>query len=122
MFESAVRQRLIDQGYEVKETYRRYDGEGSDMDMVVSPPPSRHGPFLPAEIAVQVKWKQGIDQADAWAVAQIKRWAEWQGSTATKYVISSASGFTEGGTGGSGSERRGVDWWIADNVLFARAG
>lgn len=95
LFENAVRQRFIDQGYEVKETYRRYDGEGSDMDMVVSPPPSRHGPFLPAEIAVQVKWKQGIDKGDARAVAQIKRWAEWQGSTATKYVISSASGFTE---------------------------
>ena len=95
VFENAVRQRFIDQGYEVKEKYGRYDGEGSDMDMVVSPPPSRHGPFLPAEIAVQVKWKQGIDQDDARAVAQIDRWAEWQGSTATKYVISSASGFTE---------------------------
>ena len=95
VFENAVRQRFIDQGYEVKETYRRYDGEGSDMDMVVSPPPSRHGPFLPAEMAVQVKWKQGVDQDDAWAVAQIDRWAEWQGSSATKYVISSASGFTE---------------------------
>ena len=94
VFENAVRQRFIDQGYQVK-TYRRYDGEGSDMDMVVLPPPSRHGPFLPAEIAVQVKWKRGIDEDDAWAVAQIDRWAEWQGSTATKYVISSASGFTE---------------------------
>ena len=95
VFENAVRQRFIDQGYDVKETYRRYDGEGSDMDMVVSPPPSRHGPFLPAEIAVQVKWKQGIDLGDAWAVTQIERWADWQGSAATKYVISSATGFTE---------------------------
>lgn len=94
VFEDAVRQRFVDQGYKVK-AYKRYDGEGGDMDMVGSPPPSRHGPFLPAEIAVQVKLKQGIDEDDARAVAQIGRWAEWQGSTATKYVISSASGFTE---------------------------
>ena len=94
VFEDAVRQRFIDQGYRVNE-YKRYDGEGSDMDMVVSPPPSPHAPFLPAEIAVQVKWKQGIDKDDAWAVAQIGRWAEWQGSTATRCVISSASQFTE---------------------------
>ena len=95
VFENAVRQRFGDLGYQVKETYRRYDGDGGDMDMVVSPPPSQHGPFLPAEIAVQVKWKQGIDEDDTWAVVQIDRWAEWQGSGATKYVISSASGFTE---------------------------
>ena len=94
VFEDAVRQCFIDQGYQVKE-YRRYDREGGDMDMVVSPPPSRHGLFLPAEIAVQVKWKQGVDEDDAWAVRQIDRWAEWQGSSATKYVISSASGFTK---------------------------
>ena len=75
VFEDAVRQCFIDQGYEVKE-YRRYDGEGGDMDMVVSPPPSRHGLFLPAEIAVQVKWKQGVDKEDARAVKQIDRWAE----------------------------------------------
>ena len=94
-FEDAVRQRFIDQGYQVIKDYNRYDGEGSDMDMVVSPPPSRHGPFLPAEIAVQVKWKQDIDKDDAEAVRQIARWAEWQGSAANKYVISSASGFTK---------------------------
>ena len=94
VFEDAVRQCFIDQGYQVKE-YRRYDREGGDMDMVVSPPPSRHGLFLPAEIAVQVKWKQGVDEDDAWAVRQIDRWAEWQGSSATKYVLSSASGFTK---------------------------
>ena len=93
-FEYAVRQRFIDQGYQVKD-YNRYDGKGSDMDMVVSPPPSRHGPFLPAEIAVQVKWKQGRDEDDVKAVKQIADWAEWQGSTATKCVISSASQFTE---------------------------
>ena len=94
-FEDAVRQRFIDQGYQVINDYNRYDGEGSDMDMVVSPPPSRHGPFLPAEIAVQVKWKQGRDEDDVEAVKQIGRWTEWQGSTATKCVISSASQFTE---------------------------
>lgn len=94
IFEEAVKQRFVDQGYQVKD-YKRYDGEGSDMDMVVTPPLSKHAPFLPQEIAVQVKWKQGIDQDDAWAVEQIGRWAKWQGSTATKYVISTASGFTE---------------------------
>lgn len=93
-FEDAVRQCFVDQGYELKD-YSRYDGEGSDMDMVVSPPPSRHGVFLPAEIAVQVKWKEGVDEGDAWAVEQIDRWAQWQESGATKYVISSATGFTE---------------------------
>ena len=94
MFEDAVRQCFVDQGYELKE-YRRYNRDGGDMDMVVSPPASRHGVFLPTEIAVQVKWKQGVDEDDAWAVAQIDRWAEWQESSATKYVISSATGFTE---------------------------
>ena len=94
IFEEAVKQRFVDQGYQVKD-YKRYDGEGSDVDMVVTPPLSKHAPFLPEEIAVQVKWKQGIDQDDAEAVEQIGRWAEWQDSTATKYVISSASGFTE---------------------------
>ena len=94
VFEAAVKQRFVDQGYEVK-AHRRYDGKGADMDMVVSPPPSPYGPFLPTEIAVQVKWKQGIDDDDARAVEQIDRWSEWQGSTAAKYVISSASDFTE---------------------------
>lgn len=94
IFEDAVRQRFNDLGYQVK-NYKRYDGEGSDMDMVVSPPLSLHTPFQPAEIAVQVKWKQGVDEEDKWAVEQIRRWAEWQGSNATKYVISTASGFTE---------------------------
>ncbi|MCY4011319.1 MAG: restriction endonuclease [Gammaproteobacteria bacterium] len=94
MFEDAVRQCFVEQGYE-EQDYRRYDGEGGDMDMVVSPPPSRHGMFLPTEIAVQVKWKQGVDAEDAWAVEQIDRWARWQESSATKYVISSARGFTE---------------------------
>ena len=48
MFEEAVRQCFVDQGYELKE-YGRYDGAGGDVDMVVSPPPSRHGVFLPTE-------------------------------------------------------------------------
>ena len=93
-FEEAVRQSFVDQGYDVK-GYGRYDGAGGDVDIVVSPPQSRHGMFLPAEIAVQVKWKQGVDQDDAWAVEQIARWSAWQDSSATKYVISSATRFTE---------------------------
>ena len=44
---------------------------------------------------MQVKWKQGRDDDDVKAVKQIADWVEWQGSTATKCVISSASQFTE---------------------------
>ena len=43
---------------------------------------------------MQVKWKEGVDEDDAWAVKQIAQWARWQESRATKYVISSATGFT----------------------------
>ena len=93
-FEKAVWQAFKDQGYEMKSP-RRYDGQGGDVDMLVSPPTSPYGVFLPGEIAVQVKWIQGVDNDDANAVAQIIQWAESQGSNAAKYVISSASGFTE---------------------------
>ena len=93
MFEEAVRQSFVDQGYELRKR-GRYDREGGDVDMVVSPPPSRHGVFLPTEIAVQVKWKQGVDEDDAQAVAQVVQWAQWQESSATKCVISSAAGFS----------------------------
>lgn len=94
-FEEAVRQAFKDQGYEMKSP-RRYDGQGGDVDILVSPPTSPYGVFLPGEIAVQVKWIQGVDNDDANAVAQIIQWAESQGSNAAKYVISSASGFTKG--------------------------
>ena len=40
-------------------------------------------------------WKQGVDEGDTWAVAQIDRCAEGQESSATKHVISSAAGFSE---------------------------
>lgn len=89
----AVRQAFRDQGYQVQEDHRRYDGEGGDVDIVVLPP-AGHGLFLPAEIAVQVKWKQGIDENDKEAVRQIGDWTKSEGSEAAKYVISSASGFT----------------------------
>jgi len=94
VFEEAVRQRFMDLGYTVQAA-RRYDGKGSDIDMLVSPPTDGHSLFMPTEIAVQVKWKQGIDQNDADAVEQIWKWANWQGSKAKKYVISSAAGFTD---------------------------
>ena len=93
-FEEAVRQAFRDQGYEI-EYHRHHDGQGGDADIVVAPPAS-YGLFLPGKIAVQVKWKQGIDPNDEAAVRQIVDWAESQSSAAAKYVISSASDFTEG--------------------------
>ena len=92
-FEEAVRQAFRDQGYEVK-VHRHYDGQGGDADILVSPP-ARHRLFQPDEIAVQVKCKQGIDEHDKEAVEQIVNWADSQASSAVKYVISSASGFTD---------------------------
>ena len=93
-FEKAVRKCFAAQGYDVLKD-NSFDGEGGDVDMVVSPPPSRHSVFLPTEIAVQVKWKQGVDEDDEQAVKQIVQWAQRQDSSATKYVISSAKGFTD---------------------------
>ena len=93
-FEEAVRQAFNDQGYEMQ-NLRRYDGQGGDADMLVAPPTSPYGVFLPGEIAVQVKWIQGEDPNDVNAVRQIIQWAETQGSNAAKYVISSASRFTD---------------------------
>ncbi len=92
-FEEAVRQAFRDQGYKVK-VHPHYDGQGGDADILVSPP-ARHGLFQPEEIAVQVKCKQGIDVHDKEAVEQIVKWARSQASSAVKYVISSASGFTD---------------------------
>lgn len=93
-FEKAVRHAFREQGYQVKDGHRHYDGQGGDADIVVSPP-TRHGFFQPEEIAVQVKWKQGVDVHDTDAVEQIVKWAASQESNAAKYVISSASEFTE---------------------------
>ena len=93
-FEEAVRQAFRDQGYEEK-SRRRFDGQGGDADIVVAPPANPHSLFLPEEIAVQVKWKQGVDEDDEHAVRQIVDWSKSQGSDAVKYVISSASEFTE---------------------------
>ncbi len=94
VFEEAVRQAFEDQGY-TKISHQRFDGQGADADILVSPPASPYGLFLPGEIAVQVKWKQGVDEDDEQSVRQIVRWAEAQGSNAAKCVISSASGFTD---------------------------
>ena len=93
-FEEAVRQAFRDQGYTIKGR-RRYDREGGDADIVVSPPATPYGLFLPGEIAVQVKWKQGVDENDEESVKQIEKWAKSEESDAAKYVISSASGFTD---------------------------
>ena len=92
-FEEAIRQAFQDQGYTLL-NHRRYDGQGADADMLVSPPASRHSFFLPSEIAVQVKWKQGEDTNDVRSVKQIIQWAESLGGNAAKCVISSASRFT----------------------------
>ena len=92
-FEEAVRQAFRDQGYEVKAQHS-FDGRGGDADIVVAPPASPYGLFLPDEIAVQVKWKQEVDKGDVQAVRQIVDWSKSEGSDAVKYVISSASDFT----------------------------
>ena len=92
-FEQAVRRAFEDQGYTVK-IHRHYDGRGGDADIVVSPPVSRYGLFMPGEIAVQVKWKQDKDRDDVEAVWQIVNWP--YGSNAVlKCVISSANSFTQ---------------------------
>ena len=93
-FEEVVRQAFRDQGYTVK-PHRRYDRKGADADILVSPPANRYSLFLPAEIVVQVKWKEGLDEADEESVMQIIKWAQSEGSDAVKCVISSASGFTD---------------------------
>ena len=93
-FERAVRQAFRDQGYTVKD-HRRFNREGADVDILVSPPASPFGLFLPSEIAVQAKWKQGIDHSDVDAIGQVVQWVEWTGSDAVKLVISSASEFTQ---------------------------
>ncbi len=92
-FEKAVKQAFEDQGYKFEQS-RRYNREGGDIDMLFSPPRSR-ALFEPSAIAVQVKWKQGEDQNDEEAIQQVIQWAESQNSDARKYVISSASSFTE---------------------------
>ena len=93
-FEKAVRKAFEDQGYKI-EHHRRFDRQGADADILVSPPASLYSQFLPTEIAVQVKWKQGKDEYDDEAVKQIVRYVEWQKIDAMKCVISSASGFTD---------------------------
>jgi len=92
-FEEAIRQAFRDQGYSLL-NHRRYDGQGADADMLVSPPASRHSFFLPSEIAVQVKWRQGEDLNDVNSVQQIIQWSESLGGNAAKCVISSAPNFT----------------------------
>ena len=93
-FEEAVRQAFRDQGYAIKD-HRHFDRQGGDADILVSPPASLYGLFLPAEIAVQVKWRQGVDEYDEESIRQIVKWAESEGSAAGKFVISSASRFTD---------------------------
>ena len=92
-FEEAVRQAFKDQGY-TEIPHKRYDRQGGDADILVSPPANPYSLFLPAEIAVQVKWRQGVDEGDEESIRQIVKWAESQGSHAVKCVISSASEFT----------------------------
>ena len=93
-FEEAVRQAFRDQGYTIKD-HRHFDCQWPACDILVSPPASSYGLFLPAEIAVQVKWRQDLDEYDDKAVKQIVSYVEWQGIDAMKCVISSASGFTD---------------------------
>ena len=93
-FEKIVKQAFKNRGYEiVTGKYPRYDGSGSDVDIVVRPPSNIDKLFMPQTIAVQVKWKKGIDEDDTSAVEQLARWDECD--PVEKIVISSADGFTE---------------------------
>ena len=92
-FEAAVWQTFRDQGYTMIE-HQRFDRQGGNADILLSPLATPYGVFLPGETAVQVKCKQGADIEDKKAISQIVTWAESQGSDAMKCVISSASGFT----------------------------
>lgn len=92
-FEKIVKQAFKNRGYEiVTEKYRRYDGSGSDVDIIVRPPSNIDSLFMPQEIAVQVKWKQCIDENDVSAVNQLVSWNE---VPIEKMVISSADDFTD---------------------------
>lgn len=92
-FQSAVQSVFENQGYEVIKNYRHYDGKGADADIVVRPPSNHaYSLFMPTEIAVQVKWKQGIDSDDVHAVKQLVAWKE--SDAVQKFVISSADEFT----------------------------
>lgn len=91
-FENLVKQTFKNQGYKIL-SYTRYRGDGSDVDMVVEPPSSPYSLFMPQEIAVQVKWKQGQDEDDVHAVEQLLKWNE--SDLAEKVVVSSARSFTQ---------------------------
>lgn len=92
-FEVAVQRAFESQGYTVENRHRTYDGKGADADIVVSPPNNNYSLFMPQEIAVQVKWKKGIDQNDVQAVEQLVKWQE--SDAVQKFVISSADNFTD---------------------------
>ena len=92
-FEQAVRAAFENQGYKVVSGYRRYDGKGADVDLVVEPPINNYSRFMPPQIAVQIKWKQGTDSDDVNAVEQLVKWQE--SDTVGKFVISSADKFTQ---------------------------
>ena len=95
-FEDFVRRAFKMQNYNIIEDHPRFDGQGADCDILVSPPSSRYDLFLPEQIAVQVKWKQGIDHDDVEGIRQIIKWENLHGkNTMMKCVISSADDFTE---------------------------
>lgn len=95
-FENAIRQAFEGQGYRIL-SHRPYDKEGGDADILMSMPPNPYEVFLPErkKIAVQVKWKEGVDDDDLQAVDQIVKWSNSFDSQVTKCVISSAKNFTE---------------------------
>ena len=100
--------------------HRRFDRQGGDADILVSPPASPYGVFLPGEIAVQIKWIQGVDENDEYAVLQIVQWAESQGSDAVNCVIRLSVWIHRGGAKARRGKRRHVNRWFANDVLPSR--
>ena len=93
-FEYAIRLAFKNQGYEIIHDCKQSDGKDADVYILVRPPNNNLGLFMPQEIAVQVKkWKQGTDYDNVKAINQLAQWAE--SKNAQKFVISSASGFTD---------------------------
>ncbi len=93
-FEAAVKQVFESQGYR-QQPYRQWNKQGGDADMVFAPPETIYSLFMPGEVIVQVKWKQGKDRDDLDGVEQLEKWNESENLSARKFLISSGDDFTD---------------------------